>query len=186
MYTGNTRHSHLSAHVQPPIMNFLDNPVIMNGPRRTACFAKAMHNCTFSLWTIRISHWVIVLRPNPDYCKAMTVRCWTWTDGQTDGQRKAVLSFGRLWKAFEKQFCSSSGMLVGWPFLWGQRGHCCCALGWNHWRPHPMCQSSLHGKFVLLYHFCSSSYSYIKRSSTGKFLTKSQPTFILHGWRHYA
>ncbi len=31
----------------------------MNGPRRTACFAKGMHNYTFSLWTVHTSHYVI-------------------------------------------------------------------------------------------------------------------------------
>ncbi len=30
----------------------------MNGPRRTACFTKGVHNCTFSLSTVHISHFL--------------------------------------------------------------------------------------------------------------------------------
>ena len=81
--------------------------LLMNGSKRTACFAKAIHNYTFSLWTVNIYscalvwevHWITSPSSNCKLClgnpclqyhllPAQTFQV-NWVHGRTDGQTMA-------------------------------------------------------------------------------------------------
>ena len=52
----------------------------MNGPQQTACFAKGMHNYTFSLWTVLISRYVTYKWTGGIIIKSL-ILMYNWTEG---------------------------------------------------------------------------------------------------------